>query len=114
MFNLTSDYQYFVYSKACDMRKSFNGLCGLVTNELKRNPCDKAVYLFINKNKNRLKLLHWEKGGFVIYYKKLEKGTFTFPSTSEIKWEDLVNIVQGLEIKQSVQKKRFSFPQSLI
>lgn len=104
MFNLTSDHQFFVYSKACDMRKSFDGLYGLVKNELKRNPCDKGVYLFLNKNRTQVKLLHWEQGGFVIYYKKLQQGTFSKPLHSEISWANLVTMIEGIEIKKSVQK----------
>ena len=109
MFNLTDEHEFFVYSKPCDMRKSFDGLVGLVKNELKKTPiCQKSVFLFLNKNRTQLKLLHWEKNGFVIYYKKLQKGSFSMPTEAEISWLDLINLVKGIEVQKSIQKKRFS------
>lgn len=97
--------------KPCDMRKSFNGLSGLVINELKRSPISGEVFVFLNKRRTHLKLLHWEAGGFVLYYKRLEKGTFTPPTTQEngqISWPELVLMIEGIEVKKSVQKPRYS------
>jgi len=111
MFSLNSQNQYLFYNKPCDMRKSFNGLSGLVTNELKRNPISGEVFVFLNKRRTHLKLLHWESGGFVLYYKRLEKGTFTPPITSEngqVSWPELILMIEGIEIKKSVQKPRYS------
>ena len=109
MFNLTDEHSFFVYSKPCDMRKSFDGLFGLVKNELDKNPtCQKCVFVFLNKNRTQMKLLHWEQNGFVIYYKKLQEGSFSMPPKAEISWVDLINIVKGIEVKKSIQKKRFS------
>ncbi|GAB1405692.1 hypothetical protein MASR1M74_28740 [Lentimicrobium sp.] len=48
-------------------------------NRLKQNPMSDEVYLFVNKPRNRVKLLRWETGGFVLFYKRLEKGTFELP-----------------------------------
>lgn len=62
------------------MRKSFDGLCGLVTNRLGQNPSTGDVYLFLNKPRNRVKLLGWEPGGFILFYKWLENGTFELPN----------------------------------
>ena len=65
------------------MRKSFNGLSGLVKNELNREPASGDVFVFLNRNRTHLKLLHWERGGFVLYYKRLERGSFTPPVIKE-------------------------------
>jgi len=54
------------------MRKSFDGLCGLVRDELKRDPLSGEVFIFISRRRNTMKLLHWEEGGFVLYYKRLK------------------------------------------
>jgi len=62
------------------MRKSFNGLSGLVRDELGRNPAGGEVFIFLNRRRTLLKLLHWESGGFVLYYKRLEEGTFAPPT----------------------------------
>ena len=52
------------------MRKGFNGLCGLVRNEFLQNPLSGDIFIFINRPRNRIKLLHWQGDGFAIYYKR--------------------------------------------
>ena len=76
MFALTAQQSYFLYHQPTDMRKGFNGLSGLVRNELGKNPLSGDVFIFINRRRNRMKLLVWEDSGFVLYYKILEQGTF--------------------------------------
>jgi len=114
MFSLNSEHRYYLYQPACDMRKSFDGLCGLVVNELGREPTDGSVYVFLNRRRTHLKLLHWESGGFVLYYKRLEQGCFTVPQKKQITWTELLLMVEGIVVKKSVQKKRFSLQKSLI
>lgn len=76
MFSLSSSQQYFLYSQPTDMRKSFDGLFGLVSSKMGRNSTSGEVFIFIGTRKDAIKLLHWKNGGFVLYYKRLEKGTF--------------------------------------
>lgn len=94
------------------MRKGFNGLSGLVLNALGADPCDGSVYVFLNRCRTHIKLLHWEAGGFVLYYKQLEKGCFQRPpkqtNSRTLLWSDLVLMVEGIVIKKSIQKPRFS------
>ena len=61
------------------MRKGFDGLCGLVHSELGRRSEGGEVFIFVNRQRDKMKLLHWEQGGFVLYYKRLERGTFEVP-----------------------------------
>jgi transposase len=111
MFSLSSSHSYLLYSQPCDMRKSFDALSGLVRNELQRDPASGEVYVFVNRSRNCIKLLHWESGGFVLYYKRLEKGTFTAPrmqaGSSVLKWPDLVLMIEGIQVKSSIQKVRY-------
>lgn len=79
MFSLNDSMRDLLYNKPTDMRKSYHTLCGLVTNELGCDPCNGDVYIFMNKARNRIKLLHWEPGGLVLYCKLLESGTFGMP-----------------------------------
>lgn len=94
------------------MRKSFNGLSGLVKNELNREPTSGDVFVFLNRNRTHLKLLHWERGGFVLYYKRLERGSFTPPVIKEdqtsFTWTQLVLMIEGITVEKSVQKLRYS------
>jgi transposase len=93
------------------MRKSFDGLSGLVSHELGRDPVSGEVFIFLNRNRNLIKLLHWEPGGFVLYYKRLETGTFTTPvmaaGSTVIKWPALVLMVEGIEVNKYAQKRRY-------
>lgn len=93
------------------MRKSFDGLSGLVRNELGRDPSHGEVYVFLNRTRTYIKLLHWEAGGFVLYYKRLEKGTFTPPvmegTQTVLRWPELVLMIEGIQVKKSIQKPRF-------
>lgn len=89
------------------MRKSFDGLCGLVRTELGRHPASGEVFVFVNRRRTLIKLLHWQRGGFVLYYKRLESGSFTMVNagdTTRILWTDLVLMIEGVR----VEKARFS------
>ncbi len=111
MFSLGHSQRYFLYDQACDMRKGFDGLSGIVVNELGKSPTDGNVYIFINRNRNQMKLLHWEHGGLVLYQKRLERGRFSVPdlrlSSGAINWPDLVLIVEGIEISSIKRKTRY-------
>ncbi|MEC4114962.1 IS66 family insertion sequence element accessory protein TnpB [Myroides pelagicus] len=109
MLSISSTHQFVLYKPSCDMRKSFNSLCGLVHNELKLTAHDGSVYIIINKKRNQMKLLHWETGGFVLYHKRLEQGTFALPmdNKSIITWSTLVLMIEGVEVIKRSQKKRF-------
>ena len=115
MFTLSSQHSYYLYRQPTDMRKSFNGLCGLVNTQLRRNPTSGEVFLFVNRKRDMIKLLRFEGNGFIIYYKRLEKGTLELPefdagSTScTMTWTQLVMMIEGLSMKRIYQRKRFSF-----
>jgi len=95
------------------MRKSFDGLRGIVQGQLDRNPTSGEVFIFINRRKNKVKLLRWEQGGFILYYKRLETGTFELPGftdgavSCQMSWSGLMLMVEGISIKKSKQKKRY-------
>lgn len=100
-----------MYNVPCDMRKGFNGLSGLVRNELGREATSRDVFIFLNHPRTHLKLLHWERGGFVLYYKRLERGNFTRPKyddTGAISWTDLMLILEGIGLEKRTQKLRYA------
>lgn len=111
MFSLNAHQTYYLYSEATDMRKGFNGLSGLVRNEMGANPLSGSVFIFINRRKDRMKLLVWETGGFVLYYKLLESGTFQLPKNQGmgggISWQQLVLILEGVELSSVKKRKRY-------
>lgn len=95
------------------MRKSFDGLCGLVTAKLGMDPMGGDLFVFINKKRNRIKLLRWEPGGFVLFYKRLEKGTFELPKKDKtgyghtIDYGQLVMMVTGISLEYAKKRRRF-------
>lgn len=113
MFSLNTHQQYYLYGPAVDMRKGFNGLSGIVRNQLGKNPLSGEVFLFINRRRDRLKILVWETGGFVLYYKLLEAGTFQLPILSKgakscsISWHQLVLMLEGVELSSVKKRKRY-------
>jgi transposase len=110
MFSLGSSHRYLLYHRACDMRKSFDGLSGIVSGELGREPTNGDVFVFLNKRRSHIKLLHWEKDGFVLYYKRLEKGTFAPPRPLEdgsLSWPELVLMTEGIKVEKMVRKNRY-------
>lgn len=89
------------------MRKSFDGLSGLVSSELKREVSGGDVFVFLNRQRTHIKLLHWEHGGFVLYYKRLEQGTFPTPRKEQLSWADLVLMIEGIQVQKSRQLLRY-------
>lgn len=103
MFSLEQGMRYWLYSEPTDMRKSFHTLSGLVRNKIGDDPMSGDVYIFVNKRRNRIKLLHYETGGMVIYAKALDRGTFGMPVpvnrdsvTMSISWTDLRKLAEGI------------------
>jgi len=92
------------------MRKSFDGLCGLIGSAMGRQASSGEVFVFLNRSRTHIKLLHWENGGFVLYYKRLEQGTFPVPKApgQELSWSSLVLMIEGIQVFKSIQKKRYS------
>ena len=116
MFPFSSSQRYYLYRHPTDMRKSFNGLSGLVRSELGGNPISGDVFIFVNRRRDRIKLLVWDRSGYVLLYKHLQQGTFELPafeaqaSSCQMKWEELVLILEGVSLKSVRRRKRFFWP----
>src|SRR5690349_13237957 len=91
------------------MRKGYDGLCGLVRTEWKKDPLSGDVFIFLSKHRNKIKLLHWQKDGFVIYSKRLEKGTFELPKSNsvEISAQQLQFILDGIDLSSIKTRMRY-------
>lgn len=113
MFALTSSFRYYLYRDPTDMRKSFDGLSGIVQSQLHRNPTSGEVFIFINRRRNRVKLLRWEQGGFILHYKRLERGTFELPQftgdaiSCQMSLSSLMLMIEGISVKKSKQRRRY-------
>jgi len=113
MFSLTGSHQYYLCTTATDMRKGFNSLCGVVRSQMGRDPLSGEVFIFINRKRQTVKLLHWERGGLVSFHKRLESGCFERPRYDEqqrafrMNWPELVMMIEGVSLQQRVHRKRF-------
>lgn len=113
MLSLHSSCRFELYLPATDMRKSFDSLCGIIGNNLSTSPASGTVFIFVNRLHNKMKLLQWRTGGFVLYYKRLEKGTFELPLyDSSVKsilldYAQLVLLFDGITIGNLSQNKRY-------
>jgi transposase len=100
MLALTAATRIYLYRPLCDMRKSFAGLCGLIRLELAQDPLSGSLFVFCNRHRNRVKLLYWDSDGLAIWYKRLEKGTFSLPdrdsTDSRIDRRDLSLLLEGV------------------
>lgn len=101
MLLITEHQRYFVYTGVTDMRKGFDTLCGLVRAEMKLNPMSGDMYIFFNRPKTHIKILLWDRDGFALYFKRLEKGTFELPThntdpTTSISAQTLALNLQGI------------------
>lgn len=91
------------------MRKSFNGLSGLVRNHLGKDPLSGEVFVFVNRRKNQIKLLCWEHDGFILFHKRLEEGTFEIPKGDEsrLSIEVLSCLLHGIKLSSIHKRKRY-------
>ena len=104
----------YIAVEAIDMRKGFEGLHGLVRDQLGQDPLSGHLFLFTNRTKTRLKALVWDGSGLWVCAKRLEKGRFRWPDVSPgdenvrsviLRAEELAMLVNGLDVKQTQQRK---------
>jgi transposase len=113
MFSLSGNLQYYLFTGSTDMRKGFDALSGVVRSQMGRDPLSGEVFIFVNRSRNTVKILHWERGGLVIYHKRLEAGRFERPHYDEqqnafrMRWSELVMMIEGVSMKQTVYRKRY-------
>jgi transposase len=113
MLTISSQTRIFIALEATDMRKGFDGLCGLVSDTLQQDPLSGALFLFINRLRDRMKVLYWDGDGLAIWYRRLEQGTFQIPATSdqhtaiEIRSDEFTMLLRGIDLSSVKRRKRF-------
>ena len=105
----------YLYAKHVDMRKSFDGLHALVQSEFRRDVRLGDLFLFLNRRLDRIKLMHWDRDGLVIVYKRLERGTFQRPDCPAdadhllMDATDLAVLLSGIELTSVKRRRRYSY-----
>ena len=117
MMFLPRAVRVYVSSEPCNLRKSFEGLSNEVRSVLAKDPLSGHVFVFLNRRKNQVKLLVWTRGGFTIVHKRLERGTFTFPSrvtasatSVEIDAHELSMLLEGIDASAARASARWEPP----
>lgn len=114
MLTLPPSVRVFVCLQPTDMRRSFDGLCGLTESVIRQDPLSGHLFVFFNRRKDRVKILFWDRSGLCLFYKHLEKGTFRFDqlhrdgaATAEVEWADLTLILEGIDLAHARRRPRF-------
>jgi transposase len=121
MLNLTLPNRVFLCTLPTDMRKSFDSLAGLVEQQLGQDPLAGDLFVFRSKRGDRLKLLYWDSDGLAIWYKRLEEGTFAFPTADAqrskvgahgllIRPAELAILLDGIDLSNVQRRRRYQRP----
>ena len=118
MLSISSQVRIFLARDPVDMRKSFNGLIGLTESVLQQDPLSGHLFAFINRRRDRIKLLYWSGVGFAIWYQQLEKGRYQLPNVAdadardgiEISVSQLSLILDGIDLASVRQRPRYRLP----
>ena len=99
-----------------DMRKGFDTLAALVRDGLGYDPLSGHLFLFVGRRRDRIKILYWDRDGYALWYKRLEKGTFRMPvakpdsASVELKASELAMLLEGIDLRSIKRRKRFRHP----
>lgn len=114
MLSLSSNVQIYLCTAPTDMRKSFDGLSGLVASLMNKDLLSGHLFLFLNGRRDRIKLMYWDRDGLAIWYKRLEAGTFETPSASadqshvELDATQLALLLTGVSLGSAKRRKRYA------
>lgn len=97
----------FVYQQPCDMRRSFDRLAGMVEHELNEDPLRGDCFVFSNRRRKMIKVLYWDGDGFVIWFKRLEKGCFRIGDRRTLDRASLAMILDGLHAEKVQHLPRY-------
>jgi transposase len=123
MLSLSLPGRVFLCTLPTDMRKSFDALAGLVEQELGQDPLTGDLFVFRSRRGDRLKLLYWDSDGLAIWYKRLEEGTFVFPTPDGqrvavgthgllIRPAELAMLLDGIDLAGVTRRQRYQRPQA--
>ncbi len=114
MLNIPTNTRIYLCTQPTDMRKSFDGLHALAVEVLKQDPLEGHLFVFLNRRRDRVKLLWWDRDGLALFYKRLEGGTFELPAAPdsqdgiEIDSVDLALLLGGVDLRSAKRRKRYS------
>ncbi len=114
MLSLAANMRIWLCTTPTDMRKSFDGLSGLVQSVFARDVLEGHLFVFINRRRDRVKLLWWDRDGLALWYKRLESGTFETPrlgddrSHVELDATEMAMLLGGVSLASAKRRKRYT------
>ena len=114
MLMLPPTVRIFIAAEPTDMRRSFDRLAEQTKTVIGQDPFAGHLFVFFNRPRDRVKILHWDRSGFWLYYKRLEDGSFRLPTAKgnsmEIDSADFALILEGIDLTGAQRRTRFSLP----
>lgn len=111
MLSISKVHRCYLYRGRTDMRKGVDSLCGLIRNELGKDPLSGELFVFFNRSHSLVKILMWDQDGFALYQKRLERGTFEMPDGScaheGISAQQLNFILTGVSLRNVKLRPRY-------
>lgn len=115
MLSLPTSVRVYLARGATDMRKSIDGLAAVTTQILEQDPLSGHLFVFCNARRDRIKILYWERSGFWLLHKRLERGTFAWPLPAdsdakqlEMPASDLAALLGGLDLRKTARRRWYS------
>ncbi len=109
MLSLPASVRVFLHRDPVDFRKAHDGLAAIVRQALRADPLDGSLYVFLNRRRDRVKLIQWDGNGLWLHYKRLEKGTFKAQGDGpKISRAQLSMLLEGIEVKGGKISRRFA------
>ena len=115
MIALAPQIRVFLCRQPTDMRKSFHGLVALTESLLQQDPLSGDLFVFLNRRRDRIKILYWGQTGYCLWYQQLQKGTYQLPGQDELKQQEVMEvtrsqlslILDGIDLTSARQRTRF-------
>ena len=109
MTALPVSVRVYLCAQPCDMRKSFDGLHQMIREQMRLDALAGHLFCFANRQRDRIKVIYWDRDGFAIWYKRLEEGTYAMPfgEQKEITSAELNAILSGIDLAKAERRKRY-------
>jgi transposase len=116
VFGVPATVRVFVAVPPADLRKGYDGLARLAHDTIKEDPLSGHLFVFSNRKRNRIKILYWDRDVWVVWMKRLERGTFGWPTlaSGHVEWTavELAAVLGGIDLKATRKRLRFALAAS--
>jgi transposase len=111
VLTISNTTKIFLCMTPIDMRRSFDSLAGIVQDALGQDSFSGHLFVFRNREESKIKILYWDRDGYAIWYKRLERGTFKLPTAAsgfEVEATEFMMLLQGVESRGLRKQQRYS------